>query len=115
MGLFEELYKDYRIYLAGPTTLSAILNALQLSFKSLAIQKKSTDVFKLLEAVKAEFGKFTECLKKTQSKLGSATKELDDLVGKRTRVMQRKLSDIQDIDITEATLILGYEEENDED
>lgn len=111
MGLFEEIYKDYKVYLTGPTTLSAILNALQLSFKSLAIQKKSTDVFKLLEAVKAEFGKFAECLNKTRNKLGLATQELDDLVGKRTRAMQRKLNTIQDIDIVEAASILGFEEE----
>ena len=110
-GLFEELYRDYRVYLAGPTTLSAILNALQLSFKTLAIQQKSTDVFKLLEAVKAEFGKFAECLKKTQSKFDIASKELETLVGTRTRVMQKKLSTIQDIDIIEASNILGFDEE----
>ena len=111
MGLFEEVYRDHKIYLAGPTTLSAILNALQLSFKSLAIQKKSTDVFKLLEAVKFEFGKFAECLKKTQTKISSANKELDELVGTRTRAMQRKLSKIQDIDQNEAVEILGFDEE----
>ena len=111
MGLFDEIYRDHKIYLTGPTTLSAILNALQLSFKSLAIQKKSTDVFKLLEAVKAEFGRFAECLKKTQNKIGAASKELDILVGTRTRVMQRKLNTIHDIDIEEATELLGYEED----
>ena len=96
---------------SSPTTLSAILNALQLSFKSLAIQKKSTDVFKLLEAVKFEFGKFAESLKKTQTKISSANKELDDLVGTRTRAMQRKLNTIQDIDQNEAIEILGFDEE----
>lgn len=111
MGLFEEVYRDHKIYLAGPTTLSAILNALQLSFKSLAIQKKSTDVFKLLEAVKFEFGKFAGVLEKTQKKVNEASKELDTLVGTRTRAMQKKLSKIQDIDQNEAVEILGYDED----
>lgn len=110
MGLFEEVYKEYRIYLAGPTTLAAILNALQISFKTLAIQKKSADVYKLLEAVKAEFSKFAETLKKTQEKIGSASKELDNLVGTRTRQMQKKLDTIQNISSDEATKIIDFDD-----
>lgn len=110
MGLFEEVYKEYRIYLAGPTTLAAILNALQISFKTLAIQKKSADVYKLLEAVKAEFSKFADTLKKTQEKIGSASKELDNLVGTRTRQMQRKLDTIQNISSDEAIKIIDFDD-----
>lgn len=114
MGLFDEVYKEYRIYLAGPTTLAAILNALQISFKTLAIQKKSSDVFKLLEAVKAEFSKFAESLKKTQEKLGVASKELDNLVGTRTRQMQKRLNNIHDISIDDANKIIGFDDSIDE-
>ena len=77
---------------------TAILNALQMGFKTLVIQKKSADVFKLLGAVKTEFGKFAEVLEKTQRKVGEASSELDKLVGTRTRMIRSKLNNIESLD-----------------
>ena len=109
MGLFEELQRDYKINVAGPTTLTAILNALQMGFKTLIIQKKSADVFKLLAAVKTEFEKFADTLQKTQKKVGEASNELDKLVGTRTRMIQSKLKDIETLDNEESKVVLGIE------
>lgn len=109
MGLFEELQREYKVNVAGPTTLTAILNALQMGFKTLIIQKKSADVFKLLGAVKSEFEKFADTLQKTQKKVGEASNELDKLVGTRTRMIQSKLRDIETLDVEESREILGIE------
>ena len=106
MGLFEEIQRDYKVNLAGPTTLTAILNALQMGFKTLIIQKKSADVFKLLGAVKTEFSKFADVLQKTQKKVGEASDELDKLVGTRTRMIQSKLSSIENLDEEETNKLL---------
>ncbi|MBE6143473.1 MAG: DNA recombination protein RmuC [Erysipelotrichaceae bacterium] len=106
MGLFEEIQRDFKVNLAGPTTLTAILNALQMGFKTLIIQKKSADVFKLLGAVKTEFSKFADVLQKTQKKVGEASDELDKLVGTRTRMIQSKLSSIENLDEEEANKLL---------
>lgn len=102
LGLFEEVQKEYKINLAGPTTLTAILNALQMGFKTLLIQKKSSDVFKLLGAVKTEFEKFAETLDKTQKKVNEASNELDKLVGTRTRMIKSKLNNIDGLDEIES-------------
>ena len=109
MGLFEEIQRDYKVNIAGPTTLTAILNALQMGFKTLVIQKKSSEVFKLLGAVKTEFSKFAETLAKTQKKFGEANDELDKLVGTRTRMIQSKLKDIELVDEIETKSILEIE------
>ena len=106
MGLFEEIQRDFKVNLAGPTTLTAILNALQMGFKTLVIQKKSADVFKLLGAVKTEFSKFADVLQKTQKKVGEASDELDKLVGTRTRMIQSKLSSIENLDEEETNKLL---------
>ena len=106
MNLFEELKNDYKICLAGPTTLTAILNSLQLGFKTLAIQKKSADVFKLLGCVKTEFERFGDILTKAQKKMSEASKNIDDLVGVRTRQIQSKLKNIEALDLDEAEEIL---------
>lgn len=106
MGLFEEIQRDYKVNLAGPTTLSAILNALQMGFKTLVIQKKSSEVFKLLGAVKTEFGKFADVLEKTQKKVGEASDELDKLVGTRTRMIRSKLNNIEGLDEQDSTQLI---------
>ena len=106
MGLFEEIQRDYKVNLAGPTTLSAILNALQMGFKTLVIQKKSSEVFKLLGAVKTEFGKFADVLEKTQKKVGEASDELDKLVGTRTRMIRSKLNNIEGLEDAESTQLI---------
>ena len=106
LGLFEEVQREYKITLVGPTTLTALLNALQMGFKTLTIQKKSSEVFKLLGAVKTEFKKFAETLEKTQKKVNDASNELDKLVGTRTRQIESKLKNIELIDSVEASKLL---------
>ena len=107
MGLFEEIQKECRVNIAGPTTLTAILNSLQMGFKTLAIQKKSADVFKLLGAVKTEFEKFASVLEKTQKKVTEASDELDKLVGTRTRMIRSKLRDVEVLDENETRALLS--------
>ena len=106
MGLFEEIQREFKVNLAGPTTLTAILNSLQMGFKTLAIQKKSSDVFKLLGAVKTEFNKFADTLQKAQKKVDDASNELDSLVGTRTRMIQSKLRSIEYLDEEESKELL---------
>ena len=96
-GLAQQIQQDYKVIITGPTTLSAILNSLQMGFRTLAIQKRSSEVWQVLGAIKTEFGKFGELLERTQKKLTEANSELDKLVGVRTRVIQRKLKEIQEL------------------
>ena len=98
MGLFEECQSDFKIVLCGPSTISAIINALRLGFNSVEIQKRSGEVFKLLGVVRTEFEKFATALSTTQAKFTQLEKELDELVGKRTRILKKKLDDISTID-----------------
>ena len=105
-GLFETLQNKYRITITGPTTLSALLNSLQMGFRTLAVQKRSSEVWKILEAVKTEFGKFTEQLEKVDKQLTTASKSLLDLRATRTNVMNRKLQDVGTIETTEEEKIL---------
>ena len=107
MGLFEEIQREYHVNIAGPTTLTALLNALQMGFKTLTIQKKSADVFKLLGAVKTEFENFAEVLDKAQKKVNEASDQLDTLVGTRTRKIRSKLKEIEFLEGDEAKEILG--------
>ena len=106
LGLFEELQRKYRVNLTGPTTFTAFVNSLNVGFRSLMIQKKSLDVFKILGAVKTEFGKFAEALEKTQERVNKAADELDNLVGTRTRMMNSKLKSIEAIDEQSANDLL---------
>ena len=106
MGLFEELQREYKINIAGPSTLTALLNALQVGFKSLIIQKRSSQVFELLGAVKTEFKNFGEVLAKAQKKFGEANDEIEKLVGVRTRKINSKLKEITELDGIEASAIL---------
>ena len=109
MGLFEECQRDYRVNIAGPTTLSAIINALRLGFNSIEIQKRSGEVFKLLGAVKTEFENFASALSKAQDKVNQAGDEIEKLVGTRTRQMQRKLKEIGSLSVDEAKSIIDGE------
>ena len=106
MNLFEEIQKEFKVNIAGPTTLTAILNSLQMGFKTLAIQKKSADVFKLLGAVKTEFEKFASVLEKTQKKVTEASDELDKLVGTRTRMIRSKLRSVEVLEESETQILL---------
>ena len=93
-GLVEVLQRDYKVNIAGPSTMAALLNSLQMGFKTLAVQKRSAEVWDVLGSVKEEFDKFNDVLVATQTRLDQANKELDKLVGVRTRQIQRKLSGI---------------------
>ena len=105
-GLAQQIQQEYKVIVTGPTTLSAILNSLQMGFKTLAIQKRSSEVWQILGAIKNEFGKFGDLLEKTQKKLSEANSELDKLVGVRTRVIQRKLKEVQELPDTESQRVL---------
>lgn len=96
-GLVEKLQTKYKVVLAGPTTMSALLNSLQIGFKTLAIQKKSQEVWQVLSNARNEFDKFAEVLAKTQEKIQSAGNELDKLIGTRTRMIQSKLKNLDQL------------------
>ena len=95
MGLVEELQRDYRVVLVSPSTFQALLNALQVGFKTVSIQKKSVEISKLLVLVKKEFDNFASVLAKTQESLDKASINLETLVGTRTRQLQKQLNKIE--------------------
>lgn len=94
-GLPDEVFRKFRIFMTGPTTLAAILSSLRMGFQSVAVQKYSSEVWQVLGEVRTEFGKFATALAKTQEKLDSASDELEKLVGVRTRQMEKRLNNVQ--------------------
>ena len=112
-GLVETLQRDYRINIAGPSTMAALLNSLQMGFRTLAIQKRSSEVWTILGAVKTEFDKFHDVLAMTQQRLDQANKELDKLVGTRTRMIQRKLKAVDKLDPAQSAQLLETTAEDD--
>jgi DNA recombination protein RmuC len=115
--LIEQLQREFKIIITGPTTLAAILNSLQMGFKTLAIQQRSSEVWQILGEVKTEFGKFGGILEKAQKKITEAGNEIDNLVGSRTRAIERKLKKVQMLPTAEApTLTEGlFDEEPEEE
>ncbi len=107
-SLAETLQSEYRVVVAGPTTLVALLNSLQMGFRTLAIEKRSSEVWETLGAVKTEFGKFGGVLESVKKKLHAASREIDG-VGQRTRVMERKLRNVSSASEEEAAALLGPE------
>ncbi|MDD2509982.1 MAG: DNA recombination protein RmuC [Syntrophomonas sp.] len=107
-GLFENLRQDYRVTVAGPTTLAAILNSLSMGFRTLAIQKRSGEVWAILGAVKSEFGKFGTVLEKTRKKLQEASNSIEE-AARRSRVMERKLKDVEELPEKQAGELLSAE------
>lgn len=105
-GLFEALQRDQRVVVTGPTTLSATLNSLQMGFRTLAIEKRSSEVWLLLGAVKTEFGKFGAVLEKTRNQLDTVTKSID-AAGVRTRAIERKLRSVESLDSGQSQQLLG--------
>ena len=97
-GIMESLRKKYKIALTGPTTLSALLNSLQMGFRTLLVQERSSEVWNILSSVKSEFSTFGSHLSKVQSQLKTASNSLENLQGTRTRAMERKLRDVEIID-----------------
>ena len=114
-ALVETLQKDYRIVVTGPTTLGAILNSLQMGFRTLAIQKRTSEVWTVLGAVKTEFGKFGGMLEKVQKNLQSAGDQLEEVMGKRTRAIERKLRQVEALPTEESQKMLSLENIMDED
>jgi DNA recombination protein RmuC len=104
--LIEQLQREFRITVTGPTTLAAMLNSLQMGFRTLAIQKRSSEVWRVLGAIKTEFGRFGGMLEKAQKNLHTATNQLDELVGKRTKAIQRKLREVESLPQGEAARYL---------
>ena len=105
-GMVETLQRDYQVNVAGPSTMAALLNSLQMGFKTLAIQKRSNEVWQVLGAVKTEFEKFDKGLAKLQERLRQSDRELDDLIGTRTRAINRKLRAVQSLDDASAATLL---------
>ena len=105
--LLEILQRDYKIIITGPTTLAAILHSLQMGFRTLAIEKRSSEVWKVLSAVKTEFGKFNDVLKKAQEKINKASEDIDNLVGTRSRQIQNRLKNITSLPASESSLMLS--------
>ncbi|HEY1996132.1 DNA recombination protein RmuC [Paraburkholderia sp.] len=105
-GLTDLLQRDYRVTIAGPTTLTALLNSLQMGFRTLAIEKRSSEVWQVLGAVKTEFGKFGDVLAKTKSQLETVTRSIE-AAETRTRMMNRKLRDVEALPGEQASGLLG--------
>jgi DNA recombination protein RmuC len=108
--LVEQLQKDYKVVVTGPTTLGAILNSLQMGFRTLAIQKRTSEVWTVLGAVKTEFGKFGGLLEKVQKNLQSAGDQLEEVMGKRTRAIERKLRQVEALPQSESAAMLRLDD-----
>lgn len=109
-SLVEFVQREYNINITGPTTLVALLNSLQMGFRSLAIEKHSSEVWKILGAVKTEFSKFETVLNSAQNKLNQASSEIDKLVGTRTRQIKRKLKNVDKLSFDDTGFYLSSEE-----
>ena len=111
-GITEVLQRDYQITVAGPSTMAALLNALQMGFRTLAIQKRSGEVWTILGAVKTEFEKFGVGLQQMQRHLNQTGSDLEELIGPRSRAITRKLESVQQLDPDAAADLLGIEEKS---
>jgi DNA recombination protein RmuC len=105
-SLIDQLRSEFKITVAGPTTLMAILNSLQMGFRTLALQKRSSEVWKVLSTVKTEFEKFGGLLEKAQRNIQTGLGQLDDVVGTRTRAINRQLKNIESLPAANTTKIL---------
>ncbi len=114
-SLLDDLQRTYKIVVTGPTTLAAILNSLQMGFKTLAIQQRSGEVWKILGAVKKEFELFGGLVEKAQGNIQTGLNQLDDVLGKRTRAIQRKLKDVEVLDLIQNNTILSELADDGED
>jgi len=109
-GLFDKLQRKYKITVTGPTTLSALLNSLNMGFRTLAVQKRSSEVWNILGAVKSEFGKFSDQLSKVQKQLHTASGSLENLRVTRTNQIERKLKDVETLNSLPAKEVLNLPE-----
>ncbi|HEY9364471.1 MAG TPA: DNA recombination protein RmuC [Chitinophagaceae bacterium] len=106
-ALLETLQREYQIIITGPTTLSAILSTISFGYKTMALEQRSGEIKKTLSAVKTEFGKFGDVLKKAQEKINKASEDIDELVGTRTRKINAKLKSFEELPAAETTLLLN--------
>jgi len=105
-SLLEDLQRKFKVIVTGPTTLAAILNSLQMGFKTLAIQKRSSEVWQVLGAVKKEFENFGGLMQKAQKNIQTGLDQLDDVMGKRTKAIQRRLRGVESLNEADTRLIL---------
>ncbi len=113
--LMETLQRNFKVVVTGPTTLGAILNSLQMGFRTLAIQKRSSEVWAVLAGVKTEFNKFGGMLAKVQNTLNTAGNQLEEVIGKRTRAIERKLRTVEELPPDESAQILNLPEYQDDE
>ena len=114
-GLVEQIQREWHVNVAGPSTMAALLNAVQMGFQTVAIQKRADEIQKVLSAVKAELPKYRRELEKAQKQLSTASKTIDGLVGTRTRAMERTLKGVTAIgSLSEADELLGIDDDGDE-
>jgi DNA recombination protein RmuC len=114
-GLVEDLQRTYRVNIAGPSTMAALLNSLQMGFRSFAIQKRSSEVWRVLGAVKTEFQKFATVLASSRKRLQQVDDDLEQLIGTRTRAITKNLRSVEQLDERSTTLVIGAPGEGDSD
>jgi len=114
-GLVEDLQRTYRVNIAGPSTMAALLNSLQMGFRSFAIQKRSSEVWRVLGAVKTEFQKFGNVLASSRKRLQQVDDDLEQLIGTRTRAITRNLRAVEQLDERSTTMVIGALADGDAD
>jgi DNA recombination protein RmuC len=112
-GLFEALQREYRVAVTGPTTLSAFLNSLQMGFRTLAIEQRSSEIWQLLGAVKSEFGKFAGILEKAEKQIGTVGRSIGE-AGRKTRTIERRLREVESLEAHEAAKLLDEDRSSEE-
>ena len=113
-GMIEPLQRDYQVTIAGPSTMAALLNSIEMGFQTLAIEKRSQEVWQVLGAVKTEFDKFEDALLKLQTHIRLSGEDLDQLIGTRSNAIRRKLRDVQRLDMPTAATLLSLDEHTEE-
>jgi len=113
-GLVDALQREHRVVIAGPTTVTALLNSLQMGFRTLAIEQRSSEVWSLLGAVKSEFGKFAGILEKAEKQINTVGKSLGD-ASRKTRTIERKLRGVESLSSDASQAMLGMDDEGEED
>jgi len=111
-GLFEQLQRDYNVTVVGPSNLVAFLSSLQMGFRTLAVQKRSSEVWNILGAVKTEFGNFEKVLDAAQKQINMASGNIEKLVGARARAIRRKLINVHELPAAEAEKMLASRDQN---
>ena len=114
-ALMETLQREYQIILTGPTTLSAILSTISFGYKTMALEQRSGEIKKTLSAVKTEFNKFGDVLKKAQEKINKASEDIDELVGTRTKKINARLKSFEELPVIDANSILQLNKDDEDE